>query len=348
MQNSAIIRTEDGKNYLSIPCDGDGFKDFISLALGEPQSIERGFSGSFTLDIKEINNVYHLVQQRVKQQNKMTLIQFHARLSYSDGSSVLIDGIEAMNSYHEVKPIVTQQLHLSWIYLVQFQDKDVPEKQKITLSFMASPRVRHFEIGETEAIFPGSIMTGRIAFRIEHSARTWGADIESLLSNYVLNLVAAENKVRKFIRRNSSTLSLLLFVFIISLAGTTCILYMNKAISGIKEKYASFKAASPNVEKTLDYIVDELSHGFWYKFLFFSVIYMFVALVVAMVISVWFAHISENERPAFIVFNKKDEEFRDKINRRYEKSAYHFFYAFAFAIVTGVIGNFVFSMIWNN
>jgi hypothetical protein len=65
------------KNSLIIPVDREHLGAFIGGLLGRPQTIEDSFNGPFDLDKISLENVFHLVHQRVKQQNKAELVQFN-------------------------------------------------------------------------------------------------------------------------------------------------------------------------------------------------------------------------------------------------------------------------------
>lgn len=122
-----------------LPCPPDQFRDFIAGLLGKPQTIERYVEGPFELTKPDAENLYHLLDQRISSQNDATLVQFTARIIYSDNSSVLLNSFSDFQSYNEVKPLISTGLHLSWTYLIQFKNKSFPEKQNIDISFISDP-----------------------------------------------------------------------------------------------------------------------------------------------------------------------------------------------------------------
>lgn len=67
-----------------LPCEPDYFRDFVAGLLGKPQTITKEIFGAFELNKDDIANFYHLVIQRVGQQNESTLIQFTVRIVYDD------------------------------------------------------------------------------------------------------------------------------------------------------------------------------------------------------------------------------------------------------------------------
>ena len=134
-----LAKGENVKQYVvALPCEPEQFSSFISSLLGKPQTISKGYTGSFEITHQDIQSAYRLVCQRVSQQNQGTLIQFSVRLVFDDNSTVLLNSFEDFLGYTEVRPLVVTQAHLSWSFLVKFEDREHPEKQEIDLSFVAS------------------------------------------------------------------------------------------------------------------------------------------------------------------------------------------------------------------
>ena len=136
--------------------------------------------------------MFHLVEQRVSQQNAGTLIQFTAKIDYSDNSSVLLNSLDAFRTHVEVRPIASVAVHLSWTYLIQFQGKTAPEKQQIDVTLHGASK---FAVQTESGLISGP--GGYIFIRISHTARTWGVDMESLLLGHFRTLIRAEPKIAR-------------------------------------------------------------------------------------------------------------------------------------------------------
>ena len=184
-----------------LPCKPGEFGAFISGLLGKPQTITAAFFGVFEITQNDIENFYHLVKQRIDQQNDATILQFSVRMVFDDDSSVLLDSFDDFVQYNEVRPIASVAAHLSWTLLIRFPSKPAPEKQDIDVSIVCSGR--HFI-----PIFDNPVMiahrlnspsTGYISLRIRHTARTWGADIEALLGNHIRTLLKVRSKWNVFL-----------------------------------------------------------------------------------------------------------------------------------------------------
>ena len=130
-QEKQSLSGEVGQRYtVTLPFPPEAFREFISGLLGQPQTLERRFLGTFELSRPDVETIFHLVDQRVKQQNEASLIQFTIKIIYDDNSSVLLNSIDDFVRYTEVRPVVSVAAHLSWTYLIKFQDRAVPEKQE--------------------------------------------------------------------------------------------------------------------------------------------------------------------------------------------------------------------------
>lgn len=200
--------TEDSTNDKSygvmLPCGQDDFKSFISGLLGKPQKIEKVLNFRFVIDKEDLVNVFHLVDQRVTQQNNSHLVQFSTVTTYDDNSSVTLKSLDDFISYSEVKPLISQNISLSWTYLVKFNDKDVPEKQNIGLSINTATGMTNRHRTPRHAVL---IEENSMTLSVEHTARTWGVDIESLLENHLKQYKKEDDKVERFLSDNSSLIS---------------------------------------------------------------------------------------------------------------------------------------------
>ena len=90
-----------------LPCTPDEFREFLSGLLGKPQTIEKSIYGVFEVPHDAVANTFHLVDQRIDQQNEATLIQFTVWIEYDDNSSVLLNSLQDFLTYSEVRPIAS-------------------------------------------------------------------------------------------------------------------------------------------------------------------------------------------------------------------------------------------------
>src|SRR5579862_4712755 len=106
MEDREVNLTSSSYGVL-LPCTPETFADFVSHLLGSQQTIERRFGGEFTLTREDIENTFHLVNQRVIQQNDAHLVEFTVTIAYDDDSSITLNTIMDFTHYREVRSITS-------------------------------------------------------------------------------------------------------------------------------------------------------------------------------------------------------------------------------------------------
>src|SRR5690349_5916699 len=90
-----LVRDErEDKFSVILPCSQDEFGAFVSSLLGKPQTIEKVLEVTFEINRDHIETVFHLVSQRIAQQNTATLIQSSTKIVYEDSSSVVLNSFQ--------------------------------------------------------------------------------------------------------------------------------------------------------------------------------------------------------------------------------------------------------------
>ena len=305
-----------GERTVVLPCEPDQFRDFIAGLLGQPQTIERRFHVRFEVTRADLENLYHLIDQRISSQNDAQLIQFTARISYSDDSSVLLNSLSDFKTYNEVKSIVSQRVYLTWTYLVKFRNSHFPEKQQIEVGFVTSPERDQIRLRAVAREFPILPPTDweRTTIRIQHTDRSWGGDLEALLTSHLQNFWKHDSELREWIRKYSGLIGISVFVLLISAMTYT----LNKVSSTFREKILSsfkFEFVDPITTEQLAkqsslilrWIIDQpASHGY---FLATGLLGTFVIVVLSVVVG---QTASERVR-SFVLLSKAAEEQRSRI-----------------------------------
>jgi hypothetical protein len=296
-QNRGSALSADHSEYaVLLPCTPDEFGDFVSGLLGKPQTIEKSIRGVFEFTHDAVANTFHLVKQRIDSQNEATLIQFTIRIEYDDNSSVLLNSLQDFLTYSEVRQIASVGVALSWVYLVKFKNSNVPEKQEIYLSFRTGD---DDEVGnifaEDDGVF--IIQSSRrrslsgVFLRIRHTDRTWGTDLESLLTGHVKTLMKTPQPTEKFIYGHSGEI------------GFTCFdLVLIGAIVGVLWTFSSFvdsyqgklKALSDTTShqadqliiSKIDFLLEVISSGAWPRLEFAAIGFLAISLVIAIFLDV--------------------------------------------------------------
>jgi len=299
---------EDG--YVILPYNADQFKGFIKSLLGSPQTINKEFRSPFEIEADGINQLYQLIIQRVTQQNEGLLARFHSKITFSDNSSVEINSIQELITYNEVKPVYVTGLHLIWDFVVKFNDKDYPEKQTISISFYTEP----YNTGENGEYTMVSRRGETIGFRIEHTARTWAADIESLLNNYIENIKKHPNKIQKMIYMKSETIgniiAVLLFLMLVLGAIKSVKTYNNNLLSD----YNSLSGLEQKVNFITEDVLMQISVN-----VFYVIVYLLVGFVCVVIIGNHIDKSAKYGEYSYILLNKgsyKNKEEKNKNNNR--------------------------------
>lgn len=329
-----------------LPCSPRDFRDFVSGLLGKPQTITQVFDGPFDINKHDIENFYFLVVQRISQQNEGHLIQFTARIVYDDNSTVLLNSIDDFNSYNEIRDIASTGIHLSWTFLVKFQDRSVPEKQQIDVSIISegSPR---FLNDDSPAIFFHKVSQGIIAFRIQHTARTWGADIEALLSGHIETLIREVHPLKKFLSENDGWVGLFTGSALFLSAILSAFYITNNFLKECMSKASgllTIVASDPEmVSKKINYLIEIMAAGMWSRYFFSIGSFVTAALFISILIGVWAGSSADNNEPSFVVLSRKAEKRKVALLKKNKSAWNQLILSLTVGVVTGVVGNFLFA-----
>ena len=339
------------QGYVTLPFNGDQFKEFVAGLLGKPQSIDGIISGSFEINRDDIMNLFDLINQRVTQQNDATLILFTSRIIFSDNTSVQVNSIDALIAYNEIKPVVSESVHITFQYLIKFQDKNVPEKQEINVSFITSDDAAKDGIVEKEydkillSMFRKRLTrrkAGFIQYNIKHTARTWGADIDSLLSNQFRCLIQSESSIKSFLRKYDIILSLAVMVAIVTLG----LVYSNiiedirlaKRAVEINEVFDNTPADLAKISRQLKFSLENplvLSGTY-------SVYALLASFGIGLFAFVLSGNIINTPKNSYVLLSKESLKNQAIQEKKYNKQFLHFFLALIISILCSLIANYIF------
>lgn len=331
------------KGYLTFPFESEHFKDFITGLLGKPQTISKSISGTFELHLKDLQSFHDLVMQRVVQQNKGSLIQFTAKIFYNDRSSVQLGSYAELVSYNEVKPVVSEAVQLNWDFLIQFHDKNQPEKQTIELLIITTNNIAYDdEIISLPFIFNTH---GQFRIHIAHTARSWGSDIENMLSHQIESHLIRINRIKKFIRTYSTNISVGLgLMFFLSTVIGSYIVSQHFINSELHRVHRFMGSKTHTVDQQVDYLISYIASGVTTQHYFKVSIFLLSSIIVSIVLGVWIENsASKNIEPSFLVLTRKALEYRDETKKKLQANWRIFISSILLAILTGVASNFVFK-----
>jgi hypothetical protein len=293
-----------------LPCEPDQFRNFISGLLGRPQTINRNSRGAHELTRADIENLYHLLDQRITSQNEGTLIQFTARIRYDDNSSVLLNSFEDFQVYNEVRPLISTGVALSWTFLIKFRNKKFPERQQIDIDVGVSDRYGFVP-------FERLGVSGYFHVQINHTDRSWGTDIDALLKGHLEMLLKAEGKFRTLANKYSTWLGWLWGI----LVGVLALFAASRATDDLVGRYiaeAKKAAAASDVAAKIDFLTNVVASGLWARYSLYVAGFIIVALIISILSGALVANYAGTERPSFIILTKKAEEYRQIRLKQFE------------------------------
>lgn len=348
MKNAIHTDGQPTDGAIVLKCTSDDFAKFITGLLGRPQTIGKVKGGSFDIAASHIEDLHLLLDQRINDQNNNQLIQFTCRIVFSDNSSVLLNTIEDVMSYREVRPIVSTSVNLTWQYLVHFKDRETPERQEIEVNFMTHPG-RSIRFEDDEGFIVGSggnIGAGLVSYQIKHTARTWGSDIQALLAGHLDSLLDKPSKVRNFVRRHSGKIA---FGFGASLFSSSVLIALLTALSlksAQSEKVEQLLSSTSDVSEKLDFILSAIASGAWPTYFYSVILFLVVSLVASILLGAWIESAGDRSKPSFITLTSESEKDKKRMLKKYERSWASFVSSIVVGIITGVVGNILFHFLF--
>lgn len=192
VHGSSVERLDDEKYQLVLPCDVKDFGKFVSSLLGKPQEEKGKVVGNFHVTPKEISNIYHLITQRVSQQNDGSLVDFTIEVLYDNGSSIVHSDVQQFESYYPTSRTIPTEVVMNFVYLLKFKNKDTPEKQNIEVAIsLDQERLHRSSSWDAGGIFE---------YSIKHTDRTWASDIANVLENHATNFVVKQTGFKKWLK----------------------------------------------------------------------------------------------------------------------------------------------------
>ena len=351
---SRIGMGDQASHVVVLPCEPAQFRDFISGLLGRPQKIGRSISGPFDVKKDDLENIYYLIEQRLHSQNDATLMSFRAKITFSDKSYVELNSLMELLTYSELKPLISVSVQLSWIYLVKFSNKTAPEKQEIEVIFSTFPGYMP-EYGDNDlqsrrVVYDSSgsnYLSGNIFIQINHTDRTWGTDIDSLLMGHLRLLYQANPRVREFASKNSGRIGLAValiaffsaMVAILRISDIYIQTYLSKPVKSLSENALANEA----VVAKLDFVVEILTSSLWSRNALYIAGLVIVAAALSVALGFFVGAFAEVRRPSFVLFTSHDAKYRETTLEQLKISWITFCGSVIGAIILGVVGNYAFA-----
>lgn len=323
-----------------LPCSPDQFSQFIASLLGRPQELTGLRQGQFLADKAEAIQLYDLITQRVLQQHGVHPLQFTVRVKFDNGTSVLLNSVEEFNAYHEVRSVRSLGMLLTWTFLVSFPGKASPEKQEIEFGYMSE--LRGFVEMDGELVHGGE---GFVHYRIRHTARTWGADIEALLAHYMDTLIKPEPKFRAILRKNSVTIGvtvgLLLFIMLMGGLGWVNSQIFDRQSALLLPALGDAVTAS----KKLDQIITYLNVSREGVRSLYTTLYMLFSLAGSVFVGIRIGMEADTYPPSDVILTKRAETVYQERQKAYQNSVRRLVISTVAAVLVGILSNIAYDFL---
>lgn len=347
--------------YVTLPFGKDQFHSFVMGLLGRPQTFEKAKIIFFSVQLRDIESLHHLFEQRISQQNNGKLIQVVSKVNFSDDSSFEFGSLDELITHNELRNVATNSLRMTWSYMLQFSDKEHPERQELEVKFDTGfSDIEDIDsgIGRQEFLRRKRIPVpiGRISYRIRSTNRGWILDIGNLIDFYIDKLDQSRKESR-FIKQSEPIGFLAGFLLFASVAFWSVkfldnILYSDVSAQQdlLNSTIESFIGAKEDLgekiviaTKLLLTTRPVISHSFPQETSFIESLILpsALAILVGIIGGMSLAESFIPGRRSFVLLTYEDENRR----LRFERSARKIIRNLSFTVVVGIGVNFISSFI---
>lgn len=339
-----VLKEEDEaqSTFVTVPIKKKDFGDFITNLLGQRELIEGKKNGPFVIDFGWFIHMHHMLDQRITQQHSASLVDFSAILKYKNGSHKKLSTAESFLHFIEAKKVRTASVKITWTYLISFPQKKTPEKQEITLNVFLDPT--SFINIENRIIRQSIPANGLISYSIAHTERTWGDDIETLLTREIDSVIKKSHWYDELIGFTFLLLALSLFI-----SGLLAPDYVGDLIRAkeINQLMSSLGANVENITNLNDSAKLSLLVKLFdptHSFFKVGILYKIASFIFGIFASVLCFNIAIREKPSYLIITSEDKEHRECQTKKKSNSILMKILAFIGAISAGVAGNYVYYL----
>lgn len=115
-----------GRVQVSAPLRPEEVRTLLDGALQSGKVIAGARRGVFEMRRADCENFYHLISQRVRDQNSCSLEKFEISVFHSNGTSIKLAGISEFSRYAETRKVTPTVVSFHWTYLLKFPETSIP------------------------------------------------------------------------------------------------------------------------------------------------------------------------------------------------------------------------------
>jgi hypothetical protein len=199
------------------------------------------------------------------QQNEFQVISVTFEIYLEGGVIRELRSIEELQTYNETKNAASIAINITWVLLVKYHSKKHPEKQTViveltdgSLNRISGERVG-VGVGANFALSGRPMFVhnvGGIYIEIQYTERTWGDDMEALLTGYILSRVKVMNNLKMYLRTAAVRFTAALFTFLITAGLLPAVMPSPRHVGAIESQWKSAVDVGGKLDVIFHYLTD--------------------------------------------------------------------------------------------
>ncbi len=207
------LSTTDNIKELSVVLNEQTFADLILNFLGKKEKLTYILEEtSFLIRQNDIEQFYYLLDAKIAKEQHVYIDHYLVTISYNDGTSREIAGIESLNKFLETRDVIPIDVTMTWNIIIKYPNAETIENQRIELTFAKDVEKKD----------------GAIFLAIHHTNQVWGIEVLNLIKDKIGELIIKQSNAYKTVKFfsvifNKQTsivmMSLMISLMMISLSG---------------------------------------------------------------------------------------------------------------------------------
>jgi hypothetical protein len=187
---------------------------------------------------------------------------------------------------------------------------------------------------------------GLFSIRISHTARTWGADIEGMLTAQLQTLLRPIPRWKLWIGKHSAHIALAVGLGVAAAALGATFLSSQRFATVQEQKLRAALASGATeiaqLQERIGYILEAVVAGEWPRHLFYAGVFLGLSFILAIVFGVWAGAAADNPEPSFLLLSRESEKARDVTLRKLQRGWIKCGVSLVVSVLCSVVGNVVF------